>query len=193
MTLAARARAWLPVLPLLAILSMTYWLDRQAKPESAATDPGKQHTPDAIIDRLHAVTLSLDGTPHFIMSARQLVHYADDDSTLLEQPDLTAITPQHPDIHMTSQHGRLSSKGDVVELMDDVRIVRAASAANDALLITSDYVQVVPAQQTAQTPRAVTVEQGGARLSAVGMELDYRAQNLKLLSRVKATHVLPQN
>lgn len=193
MTLVARARAWLPVLPLMGILGMTYWLDQQTKPEVTATDKTRQHTPDAIIDRLHAVTLTPEGTPRFLMSAKHLVHYADDDSTTLEEPDLTAITPQRPDIHMSSHRGNLSSKGDIIELYDDVRIVRAATPAQDALLIKTDYVQVVPEQETAATPHAVTVDEGKGHLSAVGMELDYRAQNLKLLSQVKATNAIPQN
>lgn len=193
MTLVARVRTWLPVLPLLAILAMTYWLDQQAKPEATATDKTKQHTPDAIIDNLHAVTLSLDGTPRFLMSAKQLVHYADDDSTELNAPKLTGHSPLRPDIQMTALKGRLSSQGDVIELYDNVEIVRAASASRGALLVKTDYVKVMPDEETASTPNAVTVEEEDAHLSALGMELDNRAQTLKLLSKVKVSNALSQN
>jgi lipopolysaccharide export system protein LptC len=193
MTLVARVRTWLPVLPLLGILAMTYWLDKQAQPEVDVGNHKKQHSADAIIDNLNAVTLNLEGTPRFIMSAKQLVHYADDDSTELNAPKLTGYSPMHPDIHMTALKGKLSSKGDVIELYDDVEIVRVASAARGALLVRTDYMKVIPDEESASTPNAVTVEEDGAHLSAIGLELDNRAQTLKLLSKVKATNALSQN
>lgn len=193
MTLVARARSWLPVLPLLGILAMTYWLDQQAKPEAQTGTGKQQHTPDAIIDQLQAVTLNQEGTPRFLMSAKQLVHYADDDSTELVEPRLTAHTSARPDINMTARKGNLSSKGDVVELSEEVEIVRAASKSRGELSIRTDYVKVVPDAETAETTHAVEVEEDKNHLSAVGMELDNRAQTLKLLSRVKASNALSQN
>jgi len=193
MTLVARIRTWLPVLPLLCILAMTYWLDKQAQPEIDGGDHKKQHSADAIIDNLHAVTLNLEGTPRFLMSAKQLVHYADDDSTELNAPDLTERSPLHPDVRMTALKGRLSSQGDVIELYDDVTIARATSALHGALLIRTDYVKVIPDQGTASTPNTVTVEEDSVHLSALGMELDNHAQTLKLLSQVKASNALSQN
>lgn len=193
MTLVARARTWLPVLPLIGILAMTYWLDQQAKPEAEASDRKLQHTPDAIVDQLQAVTLNLEGTPRFLMSAKQLVHYADDDSTELIEPNLTALASARPDVNMTALKGTLSSKGDIIELFDDVEIVRAASKSRGELSIKTDYVKVIPDVETAETTHMVTVEEDKNHLSAVGMELDNRAQTLKLLSRVKASNALSQN
>lgn len=193
MTLVARARSWLPILPLIGILAMTYWLDQQAKPETETGDRKQQHTPDAIIDQLQAVTLNQEGTPRFLMSAKKLLHYADDDSTELVEPNLTAQTAARPDVHMTALKGTLSSKGDVIELFDDVEIVRKASKSRGELSIKTDYVKVVPDAETAETTHAVTVDEDNNHLSAVGMELDYRAQTLKLLSRVKASNAISQN
>jgi lipopolysaccharide export system protein LptC len=193
MTLVARVRPWLPVLPLLGILAMTYWLDQQAKPETEAGERKKQHTADAIIDQLKAVTLNVEGTPHFLMSAKQLVHYSDDDSTELVEPALTTRTSARPDVHMTALKGTLSSKGDVIELFDNVEIVRMASTSQGELSIKTDYVKVIPDAETAETTHAVTVDEDSNHLSAIGMELDNRAQTLKLLSRVKASNAISQN
>lgn len=193
MTLVARARNWLPILPLLSILAMTYWLDKQAKPELAAGERKQEHTADAIIEQLQAVTLNREGTPRFIMSAKRLVHYADDDSTELLEPILTAQTAGRPDIHMTALKGSISSRGDVIELFDDVEIVRAVSKSRGELSIKTDYVKVVPDDETAETNHAVSIVEDNNHLSAVGMELDNRAQTLKLLSRVRASNALSQN
>ena len=193
MTLVARARAWLPLLPLLGILAMSYWLDQQAQPERDSTNSARLHTADAIIDNMKAVTLNQQGTPRFIMSAKQLVHYADDDSTTLSEPDITALAPQRSDIHMTARHGTLSSKGDIIELSDEVEVVRAASKMRGELVVKSDYIKVIPDLETAETNHAVTVSEANNHMSAVGMELDNRAQTLKLLSRVKVSNAITQN
>lgn len=193
MNFATRVRSWLPLLPLLGILAMSYWLDQKAQPDVDNTDLHKQHTADAIVDNLKAITLNQQGTPHFIMSAKQLVHYSDDDSTDLTEPEVTALTPARPDVYMTSRRGTLSSKGDVVELMDEVKIVRVASKSSSELLVRSDYVKVVPDDEVVSSDRAVTVTEDNSIVSAVGMEMDNRAQTIKLLSRVRATNAVAQN
>jgi lipopolysaccharide export system protein LptC len=193
MTVASRVRSWLPLLPLLGILAMTYWLDQQAQPEAEKADSSKQHTPDAIVDNLKAVTLNQQGTPRFIMAAKQLVHYSDDDSTTLAEPDITALTPMRPDVHITARHGTLSSKGDVIELNDDVKIVRAASQKQSELVVQTDYAKVIPDMETIQTHRAVTVTDANNRVDAIGMEMDNRTQTIKLLSQVKASNAVTQN
>lgn len=193
MTVASRVRSWLPLLPLLGILAMTYWLDQQAQPEAEKADSSKQHTPDAIVDNLKAVTLNQQGTPRFIMAAKQLVHYSDDDSTTLAEPDITALTPMRPDVHITAKHGTLSSKGDVIELNDDVIIVRAASQTQSELVVQTDYAKVIPDLETVQTHRSVTMTDANNRVLAVGMEMDNRAQTIKLLSQVKASNAVTQN
>ncbi len=193
MSLTSRVRAWLPLLPLLGILAVTYWLDQQAQPETEKSDNRKQHTADAIVDGVKAVTLSEQGAPRFIMAAKQLVHYADDDSTTLAEPDIIALSPPHPDVRMTARHGVLSSKGDVVELDDGVKIVRAGSPAQSELVMQTEYLKIIPDLETAQTDRAVTLADAGNRVSAVGMEMDNKTQIIKLLARVKASNAVKQN
>ncbi len=193
MTLASRARSWLPLLPLLGILAVTYWLDQKSQPEGESVDNSKLHTPDAIVDNLHAVTLNQQGKPSFIMSAKQLVHYADDDSTTLAEPDISALSPPRPNIYMSAAKGTLSSKGDVIELMENVKIVRAPSKTSDELTVTTDYIKLIPELETAQTHKTVTVIENNNRISAVGMEMDNKARIIKLLSRVRASNATNQN
>jgi len=190
MTFGSRIRSWLPILPLLGILAVSYWLDQQTQPDEQKTGGRKQHTPDAIVDNLKAVTLDQQGTPHFIMSAKQLVHYSDDDSTTLGEPDITALAPMRPNVHMTSRNGTLSSKGDVIELSDAVKVVRAASPTHSELVIQTEYLKVIPDLQTAQTDRAVTMTDANGRLSSVGMEMDNQTQIIKFLAQVKASNAV---
>lgn len=193
MSVASRARSWLPLLPLLGILAVTYWLDQKTQPEEEKADSSKLHNPDAVVDNVSAVTLNQQGTPHFVMAAKQLVHYSDDDSTDLTEPDVTAIAPLRADVHMTARTGTLSSKGDVIELHNDVHIVRAASATQSELVMQTEYLKVMPNLETAQTDRPVTMDDANDHVDAVGMEMDNKAQIIKLLAQVKATNAVKQN
>ena len=193
MTLASRLSSWLPVLPLLGILAMSYSLDRQTQPEADKPDNRKLHTPDAIVDNLTATTLDQSGMPHFILQTKQLVHYTDDDSTTLSAPDITALTPLQPSVRITALRGNVSSKGDLLELQDEVKIVRAASPPLSELVITTAYLKVFPDKELSQTDQAVLLKDANNTVNAVGVDMENRAQTIKLLSQVKALHVVTKN
>jgi len=188
MTLASRARYWLPVLPLLGLLSVTYWLNQQVQPEQARPDNGKRHDPDAIMENFSAVRLNEQGVPRFIMAAKLMQHYPDDDSTVLEVPRLTALSAGRPAIHFIAKQGVVSSKGDEVFLRRDVEVLREASASQSELTLHTEYLRIVPDRDWVDTDRAVTLVDARNTLHALGLEMDNKARTLKLLSQVRSEH-----
>ncbi len=185
---ASRIRPWFPLLPLLALLAATYWLNQQALPGSAKTE-NKRHDPDAIMENFSATTLNDQGVPDFVMVAAKLMHYPDDDSTTVDEPHITLLSPGKPAIQVTAEHGTISSKGDNVFLSDNVKVLREASAQQDQLTLQTEYLHIVPDQDLATTDRAVTIFDGHNIVHAVGMELDSKTRILKLLSQVRSEHV----
>ena len=188
MTLASRARYWLPILPLLGLLGVTYWLNQQVQPEHAKPDNGKRHDPDAIMENFSAVRLNEQGKPRFIMAAKIMRHYPDDDSTVLEVPRLTTLSAGHPAIHLIARQGIVSSKGDEVSLHHDVEVLREASVQQSELTLHTEYLRIVPDRDWAETDRAVTVVDARNTIHAVGLEMDNKARTLKLLAQVKSEH-----
>jgi LPS export ABC transporter protein LptC len=59
--------------------------------------------------------------------------------------------------------------------------------AGGPVTLTTEYLRVVPKQGRAETDRAVTIEQSRGIIRAVGMEIDTKAQTLKLKSSVRGT------
>lgn len=192
MNLASRARYWLPLLPLLGLLGVTYWLNQLVQPEPAKPDSSKRHDPDAIMENFSAIKLNEQGTPRFIMAAKKMQHYPDDDSTTLEMPRLTTLSADRPPIHTTAKRGLVSSKGDEVFLHDDVKVLREASTAQDELTLRTEYLHVIPDKDLANTDRAVTIVDAHNTVHATGLEMDNKARTLKLLSQVRSEHV-PNN
>ena len=189
MTFSSRIRYWLPLVPLIGFLGATYWLNQQALPEQATTDPSKRHDPDAIVENFSATKLNLDGMPSFIMTAKKMLHYPDDDSTLLEVPRLTALPVNHPATHIIAKRGIVSSKGDEVFLHDDVEVLREASTQQGELTVQTGYLHIIPDKDLADTDRPVTIVDAQNTVHATGLEMDNKARTLKLLSQVKSEHV----
>lgn len=189
MTLAARARYWLPLLPLLGLLGVTYWLNQQVQPEAAKPDGRQRHDPDAIMENFSAVKFNVQGAPRFIMAAKNMQHYPDDDSTTLEVPRLTTLSAGQPAIHVIAKRGTVSNRGDEVFLHEDVEVLREASADREELTLHTEYLHVVPDRDWADSDHPVTIVDAHNTIHAIGLEMDNNARTLKLLSQVRSEHV----
>lgn len=189
MTLASRARYWLPLLPLLGLLAGTYWLNQQVQPDPGKPDSNKRHDPDAVIENLSAIKLNEQGLPRFILAARKMQHFPDDDSTTLEVPRITILSPNQPAIHSVARRGAISGKGDEVFLYDDVEVLRNASARREELRVHTEYLRIVPDRNLVSTDRAVSIVEGRNTLHATGLEMDNNARTLKLLAKVRSEYV----
>jgi len=188
MTLVSRARYWLPVLPLLGLLAATYWLDQQVQPEVAKPDNSKLHHPDAIMSDFTATKMSVLGAPRMVLQAQQMRHFSDDDSTEVDLPKLTTLSPDRPPIYTESLRGLVSSKGDEVFLRDQVKVTRAANAEQQEMTLLTEYLRVVPDKDWADTNLAVTIIKPDTLIHAIGLEMDNNARTLKLLAQVRSEH-----
>lgn len=180
-------RAWLPLLPLILLLAATYWLNQQVQPLPQGQSQ-QRHDVDYYVDNFTATSLNLQGQSRYTLAAEKMWHYPDDDTTHLQMPKLTSLYPDRPPMLTTSQTGLISSKGDDVYLYDNVRIARPASPGLGKQDFSTDYLHVVPDRDWAETDKSVVMTGQHNEVRAVGMELDYKARTVKLLSRVSATH-----
>lgn len=183
-----RLRSWLPLVPLLLLLGATYWLNLQVQSPASGANKNLRHDPDYIIDNFTATTLNEQGKIRFVMSAKKMWHYPDDDTTHLEAPRLESLTAERPPMRMAAQNGEISSKGDEVFLRNDVIIVRPAFANKSELTFSTNYLHVVPNKDIADTNQAVTMIDARSTLNAVGMELDNNTHTVKFLSRVRSVY-----
>jgi lipopolysaccharide export system protein LptC len=189
MTLATRARYWLPLLPLLGLLGVTYWLNQQVQPETDQLQTEKRHDPDAVMENFSSISLNEQGKPRYMMAAKKLQHYPDDDSTELEAPNFTLLTDGQAAIHITARQGKVSSKGDEVFFHKDVEVLREASVKQDMLTLRTEYLHLVPERDWADTDRDVAIVEAENTVFAKGMEIDNKVRTLKLLSQVRVNYV----
>ncbi len=187
-----RLRSWLPLAPLILLAGATYWLSLQVQPSDMESNKNLRHDPDYIIDNFVATTLDENGKVRFVMSAKKLWHYPDDDTTHLELPRVESMAAERPPMRMAALNGELSSKGDEIFLRNKVTIVRPAYAGKSELTFSSNYLRVVPQQDIADSDQPVKMVDAHTTLNAVGMKLDNKAHTIKFLSRVKTEYVPPK-
>lgn len=183
-----RLREWSPLLPLLLLLAATYWLNQQVQPLPPKSDSNKRHDPDFIVSKFVATTLNQQGVKRFIMSAAEMMHYPDDDSTHLREPQLTSFYADRPPVNIFARRGKVSSKGDEVFLHDEVKLVRAPGAAQSRMTLITAYLHVVPDRDWADTDRPITLTDAHNTINAVGMQFDNKARTIKLLAQVRSRY-----
>lgn len=183
-----KLRAWSPLLPLLLLLGATYWLNQQVQPLPPQPDGRKRHDPDFMVSKFSATTLNEQGLPRFLMSAEKMVHYPDDDSTYLDEPQLTGLYADRSSIHASARKGEVSSKGEEVFLRDEVKLVRAASATQSEMTFDTDYLHVIPDRDLMDTDRPVILADAHNIVRAVGMQFDNKARVVKLHAQVRSQY-----
>ena len=185
----SHVRHWWLLLPLLSLLGIAYWLNQQAQPELAQPDSRKRHDPDAIVENFSATRLNDQGTPRFVIMAKKMLHFPDDDSTTLQTPHLIMLSAKGPAMHVRAKQGIVSSKGDEVFLHDEVEVLREADTRHEKFTLQTEYLHIMPDKGLLNTDRAVTMVEAQNTIRATGLEIDNNARTLKLLSQVKGDHV----
>lgn len=181
-----RSAIWFPLGLMILLASLSLWLDRAVQPPSPKNDGSTRHDPDYTVENFNATRMGADGAPRYVLAATRMVHYPDDDSTLLERPHFTRIEKQSPPLHILANSGLLSSNGKDVYFRGNVQVIREAYGASSRLAINTEYLHIIPDKDLAKTDKLVAVKDDNVAMTAVGLELDSKARIIKLFSRVKA-------
>jgi lipopolysaccharide export system protein LptC len=173
---------------LAVMTALTFWLDRVI--ESSARDivgPSRSD-PDFIVQNISALSLGETGKARHTLTAVKMVHYPDDDSTLLTQPRFVSYSTAQTPVTITANQGVVSSKGDHVYFQDNVRVARAPYGDQSELIMRTSFLHVIPDADLAKTDRHVTIVNDATVVTAVGLELNTKSHELKLLSNVRSTY-----
>ncbi|HQR50333.1 MAG TPA: LPS export ABC transporter periplasmic protein LptC [Methylophilaceae bacterium] len=188
-----RHTIWFPLAILLLLALLTLWIDHAVQPPSPKGDGSSRHDPDYKMENFSAVKTDLNGNPHHLLAAVEMRHFPDDDSTELVRPRFTQYTVDKPYLQIEGQRGLVSSNGENVYFMDNVKAVRGATKDKGELTLVTDYLHIIPDQDLAVTDHPVTITQvPGTVIKANGMELNKRERTLKLSGRVHVHYQKPR-
>jgi lipopolysaccharide export system protein LptC len=183
---------WFALIILSLLAALTFWIDHAVQPPQPKRDGSMRHDPDYIIDNFASSRADSFGNPRFSLAGVEMRHYPDDDSTDLVRPAFTQFSFKKPTTRIEGQRGQISSNGENVYFMDNVKIVRAATRNKGELTVLTEYLHIVPDQDFVETDRPVTILQSPRTvIHANGLEYYKKDGVLKLFGKVKVHYERP--
>ena len=178
--------ALFPLSLLLALAGLTFWLRYATELPEPRRDGKHRHDPDYIVSAAVFSKFDKTGRLHYTLKADDIRHYPDDDTTDLLKPDLMWLNPKKPTVTLNADTAHVSQDGERVDMFGNVRVNRAATKKDAAMVATTDTLVVLPDEEKAYTKSAVNMTQGKSWAKGVGMQMDNRARTYVFESQARA-------
>ncbi len=184
---------WITVVVLLLILVLTSWIHNSLQQDDTVKvkDRGE---PDSIMWDFKRTDMDENGLPKAKLEADLMKHYPLDDSVELEAPVMEIYNEQNVmPWHVTAERGWLSGDGEKLLLYGKVYIWRNEVPMDTATntepvkeveMITTDL-KILLKEEYAETVNFVMILSGQSKLTAIGMQANFKNRNLKLLKDVR--------
>ena len=157
----------------------SYWLAQQARLSDAPTRK-LGHDVDYTADDITLTRMDETGRAQYVVDAKTLIHYVDDDSGELTQPRLAGAKIDRPEMRVRADLGRTTRDGEEVRLYGNVVLVRQPWKGAAELVAKGPYMLAHPERETLSTDQAIDVVQGGSHVTANGMQYDNGTRLLQL-------------
>ena len=173
-----------PVILLALLAGLSFWLQKTVDRGDLPNDGKFRHDPDATAENFVVRQFDDQGRVKYRLSSPYLVHFGDDDSSLVTTPTLIHYRPDAPPITLSGQNAKVSAKGETVYLWDGVVAHRPATPERPAMTARMPDLTVQPEAGTAFTNSQVDITQGASWIKGTGLALDNNNATLVLQSRV---------
>lgn len=181
-----------PITLLALIAGLSFWLQASQTPIEAAGSGSDDNTPDAYAENFQIRRHDDNGQLKYRLSAPHLQHFPHDDSSEIRNPELIAYRKDMPPVIVTAGQAKVTAQGEKILLSESVRIVRAGSADQPALIAETSRLDVNPEAGLADTEQAVHITQGAFWISGVGAHIDNNASTFELKSQVRGQYLAPR-
>jgi lipopolysaccharide export system protein LptC len=182
-----RLASGFPIFILIGVAALTWWIDQRASSDTPDRETVKRHDPDVIADGIEAVKLGPDGLPYYRLTAQNIVHFADDGTSILTTPVLVHYGKPAP-ITARAVSAATDDSHDDIFLYENVVVTRAAYRGASEMNFRTTWLHAMPEKGLVKTDRPVTITDAATRIDAVGLEFDNQTRILKLLSNVRGVY-----
>jgi len=179
-----RAASLFPLAMLVLLAALTFWLNRVIQ-DDRPRGP-QRHDPDYQVERFEVRRFDIEGQLQHTLVADKLVHYPDDDTTVVTAPHITYH--RQPPSEVSARIAYVGRDGKEIDLVDDVRVIRHG-AANDspATVLETRTLKIFPDDEKGRTSDPVVITRGKSIMHGSGLELDNRSGITVLHGRVTGT------
>lgn len=169
-TRANPAATLFPLLLAGLLAGMSYWLELASRAPTTTNDGKARHDPDFIVKNFEVRRFDPQGTLQHTVVADLMRHYPDDDSTVVLSPRITYH--RNPPTFINAREAQISSKGEHVTLIDDVRVTRAGAGSKPDTVLTTTRLEAWPDDEIAKSNVPVTITQGQTNVRGSGLSVD---------------------
>ncbi|MGE5470197.1 MAG: LPS export ABC transporter periplasmic protein LptC [Bacteroidota bacterium] len=181
-----------PVILLALLAGLSFWLQKAVEHDDPKSDGKLRHDPDAYADNFVVRRFDTTGSLKYRLTAPNLVHFPDDDSSLLKSPVLITYRPDAPPVTVAGDNAKVSSKGETIFLWDNVSVTRAATPERPEMIARMPDLTAQPDAGYAFTNSPVEITQGQSWIKGIGAELDNNTSTFVLQSRVTGLYIRPR-
>ena len=179
---------WPPLLIACLLAAITLWLNQlDGKLPVVVDTAGFTHDPDYYVLEFDALVFDPQGKPLHSLRADRLIHYMDDDTTVLDNPVYQA-TDTRGKLVVRSHRALLSADNRHVHFFDEVVIVRTPPGDRPPLSLRTEYLHVTPDARTLRTDKPVELRQGASIITASALFADGNRDELILTGTVRGHH-----
>jgi lipopolysaccharide export system protein LptC len=187
-----RSAIFFPLTLAIFLAVITFWINLTVEQQGPKLDGSHRHDPDYTMNNFVNTQTDISGKLRYVLAAAEMVHYPDDDSTVLQRPRFTQYTTNKPYTQIEGLRAYVSSDGEEIEIVDNVKVVRQAFEGKGEMQVLTEKLIIFPNQDIAKTDSAVTIKQAPKTvIRAKGMVFDKKNQTIKLFNRVKVHYERP--
>ena len=176
-----------------AILAfISYWVQISVENESEKRGNKLSNSPDYFLTNFKTTQTDSDGSIRFILSASEMTHFAQDDTTRLKKPLFIRYKNNAPSSQIEGGVGLVSTDGEEVQIIDNVMVARLETETKPKMELFTDQLTLLPNKDQAFTKRPVRITQDPKTVvNAIGMRYDKKNGVMKLLEKVRVHYEKP--
>lgn len=179
-----RAASIFPLFMLLLLAALTFWLSRVI--QSDAPRGPLRHDPDYWAEGVKLLRFDINGTLQHTLTAEKLLHYPDDDTTIVTRPHVTYH--RQPPVEIAARMAYIGRDGKEVDLVDEVKVTRHAPKDGvPSTTLETRTLKIFPDEEKGSTGDPVVITRGSSVMHGSGLEIDNGTGITVLRGRVSGT------
>lgn len=187
-----RLRIWTLAALAAALALVSLWVAEVTRNRTEDAMPSRaKTTPDYYVDGFRVVQMAKNGQPSYTVSGKKMTHFPADDSAVIDKPVLHSLGAEKPVMSIVADRARSVEDNTKVHLYGNVRAERPATPKDERLLITSEYMMVLPEEDIVQTDKPVTIRLGQSVIRGAGMVANNATRQVEVTGNVRSTYIAP--
>lgn len=128
------------------------------------------------------------GNKRYELSSPRLNHYKNNNQTYVASPSLYLYNPDQEAWLITAQYANALQGKSIIEFVKNVDISGAGTINHKNTQLLTEKITYYTDKNMANTPLPVTIVQPGSIIHAIGMDVNFNAGTISLLSKINGSY-----